>query len=592
MGYLTGVQGDPWAGKSFLTLKIAASVSRGETLPGNQKLISPSIVLLLAFEDGPADIIRPRLDLMGADNSRIIIPDPCQNLSPSQMNVEFVEAAVKEIGPALVIIDPIVAFGGKRNNNKDSDVRELLQPLNALAQKYGFAGLLVRHLNKQSGSRALYRGSGSIDYAAAFRSIFTVAEDPSEQGRRVFAHTKSNLGALQRSLSFRISDNGVEWGGEIEITDNELIAERSFKIRESRQLDEAKAFLEKVLEPGPMKSDDVKAAAGGIAKNTLWRAHKALDTRGVTKHGKWKIQTYLSHERQCNYIVPKLGEIKASKLRKSQIEQAAGNWKEARSSEVANVLLSTLSAAFKWALRDPDTFGVRMNPLDTVERFAREERPEEIDGETIFDYGEAQLRAKPGTLREVQPHEVLSKLELRKIIEAAAPGMERTMLMVAIFCGLRHGEIAGLRWSVIDFKRRTLTVNRSLTQLSKKRGGPRLEAPKRKKSVREMELPAPLVAELRQWKLQCPPNPLDLVFVNSLGRPTCRQDKRDRLKAVCKRAGVKPVTMHSLRHSYASHQLIDGTSPLEVSKLMGHSSPGVTLSIYAHWIKGEKSHAQ
>ena len=148
-----------------------------------------------------------------------------------------------------------------------------------------------------------------------------------------------------------------------------------------------------------------------------------------------------------------------------------------------------------------------MNPLDTVERFAREERPEEIDGEMIADYGEDQLRAKPGRLRAVGPHEVLSKLELRKIIEAAAPGMERTMLMVAILCGLRHGEIAGVRWPMVDFKRRTLTVNRSLTQLSKKRGGPRLEMPKRKKSVREIELPAPLVAELRQWKLACPPNP-------------------------------------------------------------------------------------
>jgi integrase len=243
-------------------------------------------------------------------------------------------------------------------------------------------------------------------------------------------------------------------------------------------------------------------------------------------------------------------------------------------------------------LRDPDRFGVKMNPLDTVERFAREERPEEIDGEMIADYGEDQLRAKPGTLREIQPHEVLSKLELRKIIEAAEPGVERTMLMVAILCGLRHGEIAGLRWSQINLKNRTLAVNRSLTRLSKKHGGARLEAPKRKKSVRTIGLPAPLVAELRQWKLQCPPNPLDLVFVNSLGRPTCRQETGDRLKAICKRAGVKPVSMHNLRHSFASLQLIDGTSPLEVSKLMGHSSPAVTLSIYAHWIKTEKSHAQ
>jgi integrase len=314
-------------------------------------------------------------------------------------------------------------------------------------------------------------------------------------------------------------------------------------------------------------------------------------TRGVTKHGKWKIQTYFSHEAQFNRIAAKLGEIKASALRKSQIEQAAAEWKDAVSAETANTLLAQLGAAFKWALRDPDRFGVRFNPLDTAERFAREERPEGVDGE-IRDYGEDQLRAKMGTLREIQPHEVLSKLELRKLIVGAAPGLERALIMVAVFCGLRHGEIAGLRWSQINLKGRTLTVNRSLTRLSKKRGGTRLEAPKRKKSVRTIELPAPLLGELRQWKLQCPPNPLDLVFVNSLGKPTCRQENGDRLKAICKRAGVKPVSMHNLRHSYASQQLLAGTDPLEVSHLMGHANPGITLAIYAHWTKREKSHAQ
>ena len=348
----------------------------------------------------------------------------------------------------------------------------------------------------------------------------------------------------------------------------------------------------KIKTQSEVKSGKYTEPTEATVKELMAAWLEAGRTRGVTKHGKWKIQTYLSHETQYNEIMPALGEIKASKLRKSQIEQAAAEWKETRSALVANVLLNTLGAAFKWALRDPDRFGVRMNPLDTVERFAREERPEEVDGEIVADYGEDQLRAKLGTLREVRPHEVLSKLELRKIIEASAPGMERALFMVAIFCGLRHGEIAGVRWSMIDFKRKMLTVNRSLTQLSKKRGGPRLEMPKNKKSVREIELPAPLVTELRQWKLACPPNDLDLVFVNPRGRPTCRQDKRDRLKAACKRAGVRPVTMHNLRHSYASQQLLNGIDPVEVSGLMGHSSPMTTLTIYAHWIRREKSRAQ
>ncbi len=260
----------------------------------------------------------------------------------------------------------------------------------------------------------------------------------------------------------------------------------------------------KVKTQAEVKSEKYIEPTEATVKELVAAWLEAGRTRGVTKHGKWKIQTYLSHETQYNEIMPTLGGIKASKLRKSQIEQAAAQWKETRSALVANILLNTLSAAFKWALRDPDRFGVRMNPLDTVERFAREERPEEVDGEIVADYGEDQLRSKLGTLREVRPHEVLSKLELKKIIEAAAPGMERALFMVAIFCGLRHGEIAGVRWSMIDFKRRRLTVNRSLTQLSKKRGGARLEMPKNKKSVREIEMPPPLVTESPTMETRLP----------------------------------------------------------------------------------------
>jgi hypothetical protein len=121
---------------------------------------------------------------------------------------------------------------------------------------------------------------------------------------------------------------------------------------------------------------------------------------------------------------------------------------------------------------------------------------------------------------------------------------------------------------------------------------PILERPKTRNAYRVLELPAPLVAELKRWKIACPPNPNEFVFVNELGHPTGRKENNDQLKACCERAGVKPLSMNNLRHSFASQQLIHGTTPLEVSYLMGHSSPAVTLSIYSHWAKGEKSRAQ
>ena len=63
------------------------------------------------------------------------------------------------------------------------------------------------------------------------------------------------------------------------------------------------------------------------------------------------------------------------------------------------------------------------------------------------------------------------------MIEAALAGLAKAFLMVAILTGLRHDELTGLRWSVIDWKNRILQVNKSLSQLSKKDGGFTLETP-------------------------------------------------------------------------------------------------------------------
>ena len=63
-------------------------------------------------------------------------------------------------------------------------------------------------------------------------------------------------------------------------------------------------------------------------------------------------------------------------------------------------------------------------------------------------------------------------------------------------------------------------------------------------------------------------------------------------KGACERAGVKPLSLNNLRHSFASQHLIAGTPPLQVSHMMGHSDPGVTLKVYSKWAEQEKSSAQ
>jgi integrase len=349
----------------------------------------------------------------------------------------------------------------------------------------------------------------------------------------------------------------------------------------------------KVKVQGEIKSDKYIEPSDKTVGELIRAWIDAGKSRGVTKRGPWKIQTTLKLEGVLeNHIGPALGDIKAASLKKLAIERAADQWTRTQSAKNANKILDALNGAYKWGLKNPDTFGVKQNPLDTVERRHDPIDLEELEHRalgTVADHGTDKPQAKRGTLRAIDPSEVYTVLEQRKIIEAAEPGFEKAFFMTAILTGLRHGELAALRWVNIDLKKRgVLTVNRSLTQLSKKHGGPRLEAPKTPHSYREIKLAKPLIAELTKWKLASPSR--ELVFTDALGHPTNRNSNNDKLKAICERAGVKTLSMHNLRHSYASTLLNnDPSKVLEVAYLMGHSSPAVTLAVYASWAKNEKS---
>jgi RecA-family ATPase len=287
VGRLTLLDGDPGAGKSFLSLAVASAVSRGDSLPGGKKPSGPSSVLLMSIEDGFADTVRPRLDAMAADVSRIVIPNPKRGVAPSLMNASFIETIVKETGPALVVIDPIIAFTGKKDSDKAAQVRELLSPLMAIAERYAFACIIIRHLNKQGNSKAMYRGNGSIDFMAACRGAFVVAEDPEEKSQRILAHVKNSLGPKMPSLSFYIDGDGFRWGNECDTTADELLsATEGGKGRERVQMDRATEFLRKMLADGPVTSSKLEEEAEkqGL-RRAIWRAKAEMGIRAAKGTG-------------------------------------------------------------------------------------------------------------------------------------------------------------------------------------------------------------------------------------------------------------------------------------------------------------------
>jgi hypothetical protein len=99
----------------------------------------------------------------------------------------LLEDLVKSKRAALVVIDPLMAFlSGQVDSHRDQDVRRVLASLAYMASRTGAAVVIVRHMNKGTGS-ALYRGSGAIGIVGAARAGLLVAPDPDDEGRRILA---------------------------------------------------------------------------------------------------------------------------------------------------------------------------------------------------------------------------------------------------------------------------------------------------------------------------------------------------------------------------------------------------------------------
>ncbi len=194
-GKLTIVQGDPGDGKTTLVLNIAAKLSRGEGIDSEMKLTEPLAVIYQSAEDGLADMVKPRL-----------------------------EKAVTRTKAKLLILDPIQAYlGGDMDMNRANEARDMTKKLTALAEKYQCAIVLVGHMNKAAGNKAVYRGMGSIDFFAVARSVLLVGRVEGEANIRAVVQIKNNLAAFGHPKAFELSEDGFHWLGDYEIAADERL---------------------------------------------------------------------------------------------------------------------------------------------------------------------------------------------------------------------------------------------------------------------------------------------------------------------------------------------------------------------------------
>lgn len=286
--------------------------------------------------------------------------------------------------------------------------------------------------------------------------------------------------------------------------------------------------------------------------------------------GSLRPSTFDSYERNIRvHVLPRLGSLRLQDLSTAHLQTLYGELLESGRATgegglsprtvryIHRTLKKALSDAVAWSL-------ISVNPDGTVV-------PPKVEAPERSTWTPAELNT---FLRFVQG----DPLELAWHLLATT--------------GMRRGEVLGLRWSDIDLVRRTITISRAAVVVSHKLVD---SQPKTKRSRRTLPIDArteKLVRRHRSRQLEerlmsgVPAGEDDLLFTWPDGRPIHPTWLSKKFRKVSAEAGLPPIRLHDLRHSFATAALASGVQPTVVSDLLGHSTVAFTLDTYGHAIPG------
>jgi hypothetical protein len=283
-GLLTGLIAAGGTVKGLYGVHLAAKLAeRGET------------TLFLCSEDALNYIVRPRFEAAGCDGQLAQALEIETETGPRNLrfpaDLPALSAALAEVRPALVIIDPIASYlDAGLDMAKNNQMREVLQPLIALALETLVAIVVIYHLGKDRSRGAL----GSVAFEDACRFVLTAAKDDEDEDVRHVEVTKSNVGPTGFGRKLRIVGVPLELEGETvevaKLVDEgrssksvpALLARRTTPGPEPEQRESAKTALVELLVAAAGQSvhagETKKQVAGqtGVSTKTVWRAFDEL----------------------------------------------------------------------------------------------------------------------------------------------------------------------------------------------------------------------------------------------------------------------------------------------------------------------------
>jgi len=275
----------------------------------------------------------------------------------------------------------------------------------------------------------------------------------------------------------------------------------------------------------------------------------------------WRPRTLADRQMTCRlHILPRLGTVRLSRLTPVRIQaaytdlQAQGKLRTALKVHVALHRACKMAVLWGW---------LSHNPCEHV------------------------LRPGYHAPRKM----IWSAEELGHFLDGAREHPFYPLWLLAVTTGGRLGELLGLTWDDLDLAAGRLTIRQSVQRVA---GEWVFGNPKTRAGERIIGLPRETVMELKrhracqvEQRLRMGGNwhNLNLVFTAQNGDVSCPSVAQHNLRRECQRLELLPIGMHGLRHLHASLLLNEGVPIPAVSQRLGHATPGVTMTIYAHEVK-------
>lgn len=210
----------------------------------------------------------------------------------------------------------------------------------------------------------------------------------------------------------------------------------------------------------------------------------------------------------------------------------------------------------------------------------------------LIDKNPCGKKTKSNVGTSSKAREALTLEEHKKLLEVVDEAGYADQYKFALQTGIRAGELIALQWDDIDFKRNIIIIQRT-AHYRNHPGEWEFGDPKTGSGKRTIPLTKEAAMLLKKQKLKPRPDIIspcfqNLVFLSKNGTPISNQSYDVILKRLCKKYNLPKISMHILRHTFATRCIEAGMQPKTLQKILGHSNISMTMDLYVHVTEDQK----